>query len=68
MKRIRLLKIVNGVLFFTLLNQVITAVFGGYIGTEAFEVVHVAGGIMTALLGAAHVALNSGWVKANFSG
>ena len=62
----RMLKIVNVVLFFSVLNQVVTGLASDLLNSAVFGIVHPLGGIVTAVFAAAHVALNWAWVKATF--
>jgi hypothetical protein len=62
----RLLKIVNAVLFVCIVNQIATGLLSDLANKDVFEILHPVGGILTALMAAAHVFLNWAWVKSNF--
>ncbi len=60
------LKIVNPVLGIVVLTQVLTGLLHGLMSRDAFETVHLVGGILIVVLVALHVTLNWPWIKANF--
>jgi hypothetical protein len=61
-----MLKIVNPILGLLFVNQVATGLFHGGVSHEAFEIMHEGGGILLALVGGLHVALNWSWIRTNF--
>ena len=65
MSRIKFLKVLNAALFLLFLLQVTSGLLMVAGVGEAF-VVHLAGGACLVLCGAAHVALNWGWVKLQY--
>jgi len=60
------LRIVNPLLGILLLNQPFSIILGALTGWDAFEVLHIVGGIGLLILGAIHVMLNWAWVRMNF--
>jgi hypothetical protein len=59
------LKIVNPLLAILLLSQPFSIILKVLTGWDAFEVLHIVGGIGLLLLAAIHVMLNWGWVRMN---
>ena len=66
MNKPRLLKIVNIILFLCVLNQITTGLGSDLLNKDVFAILHPLGGILVAILAAAHVALNWAWVRSNF--
>ena len=60
------LRIVNPLLGILLFNQPFSIILGALTGWDAFEVLHIVGGIGLLILAAIHVMLNWGWVRMNF--
>ncbi|MCU0606320.1 MAG: hypothetical protein MUF78_02585 [Candidatus Edwardsbacteria bacterium] len=65
MNKIKALKVVNLVLFLLFLLQAATGLLMAAGAGGAF-LVHVASGLCLVLAGAAHLALNWGWVKMQY--
>ena len=66
MKRNSVLKVVNPILAVLLLNQVLTGLLREVLPGEVFEVMHVGGGVLLALVAVMHVVLNWNWIRNNF--
>lgn len=66
MNKNSLLKIVNPIMGLLFIAQILSGLFHRYIPHELFELVHEKGGVLLALLVVIHVALNWGWIRANF--
>jgi hypothetical protein len=62
----RALKVVNAVLGVLIVTQAASGLLADEIGHEAFEVVHVGGGLLLVACAVGHVWMNWGWVKANY--
>jgi hypothetical protein len=60
------LRRVNPLLGILLLNQPFSIILGSVTGWDAFEVLHIVGGIGLLILAAIHVMLNWAWVRMNF--
>jgi hypothetical protein len=60
------LRRVNPLLGILLLNQPFSIILGALTGWDAFEVLHIVGGIGLLILAAIHVKLNWAWVRMNF--
>jgi len=65
MKNITVLKLVNPVLAVLILNQPFSGFLYAWTNWEAFETMHVGGGILLLLFALIHVMLNWKWVQAN---
>ena len=65
MNKPKLLKIVNIIIFFCVLNQVMTGLGSDLLNKDVFAVLHPLGGILVAIFAVAHIALNWAWVKSN---
>lgn len=66
MSKNRVLKIVNPLLLICLINQVLTGFFSGSLDYNTFETMHKGGGILLALVAAAHIALNWSWIRTSY--
>jgi protein-S-isoprenylcysteine O-methyltransferase Ste14 len=65
MKNITLLKVVNPVLAVLVLNQPFSGFLYSWTNWEAFEIMHVGGGILLFMFAAIHLMLNWKWVQVN---
>ncbi len=61
-----LLKIVNPLLALLMINQALTGMFNLYLSNRAFTILHEWGGFVLSAMVIVHVALNWGWIKAQF--
>jgi hypothetical protein len=69
MNRNTLLKILNPVLGFLVVNQILTGLLADELfklSPNAFEILHEDGGIVLAVLVVLHLILNWNWIKANY--
>ena len=66
MNKTSALKIVNPVLALLVLNQPISIYLYEATHVEAFEFLHVGGGVLLVIGAALHLILNWSWVKLNF--
>ncbi|MCX5859835.1 MAG: DUF4405 domain-containing protein [Proteobacteria bacterium] len=66
MKKVKVLKIVNLLLFLTFISQASTGIGQTYIGADLLTIIHRIGGILLLIFAVTHLILNWGWVKANF--
>jgi hypothetical protein len=69
MNRNTLLKILNPLLGLLVLNQILTGLLADEImqrSPDAFEVLHVGGGVTLSIVVAWHLILNWSWVKATY--
>jgi len=66
MNKTKALKILNPVLAVLILNQPLSIYLHESTHHEAFEFLHVGGGVLLVLSAALHLILNWSWVKVNF--
>jgi heme A synthase len=66
MKKNTALKIINPILFISIINQLMTGFFRMKLSRETFEVLHEGGAIILAGLVTVHIILNFNWIKANY--
>lgn len=66
MKKAAALKAVNALLGLAFLVQVVTALLHDQLPYEVFRGIHVVGGYLMAACVVVHVALNWGWIRANY--
>ena len=66
MQKNTVLKVVNPVLAVLILNQPFSGFLYSWTDWDAFETMHVGGGILLLLFAAMHLALNWKWVQLNF--
>jgi protein-S-isoprenylcysteine O-methyltransferase Ste14 len=66
MNKNSVLKIVNPVLAILMLNQPFSALLYSVTDWDAFESLHIGGGILLVVLAAVHLMLNWKWVTTNF--
>lgn len=66
MKKNTVLKILNPVLLVLIINQALTGIFRMKLSYETFVSLHESGGALLVCLVAAHLVLNSGWIKTNY--
>jgi len=66
MEKSTVLKVVNPVLAVLILNQPFSGFLYSWTNWEAFETMHVGGGILLLMFAAIHLMLNWKWVQVNF--
>jgi hypothetical protein len=66
MEKNTMLKVVNPVLALLILNQPFSGFLYSWTDWDAFETMHVGGGILLLLFAAIHLMLNWKWVQMNF--
>ena len=66
MNKTKTLKILNPLLAVLVLNQPLSIYLYEATHHEAFEFLHVGGGVLLVIGAALHLILNWGWVKVNF--
>ena len=66
MEKNTMLKVVNPVLALLILNQPFSGFLYSWTDWDAFETMHVGGGILLVLFAAIHLMLNWKWVQMNF--
>jgi hypothetical protein len=66
MKRNSMLKILNPIIAFLILNQAVTGTLHDAIPDEAYEFFHGGGGICLVIGVVLHVILNWNWIKASY--
>jgi len=66
MEKNTMLKVVNPVLAVLILNQPFSGFLYSWTDWDAFETMHVGGGILLLLFAAIHLMLNWKWVQMNF--
>jgi hypothetical protein len=66
MKKTLRLKMLNALLGLLMLSQAVSGLLHDELPEETFEHIHVLGGLLIVAGTVVHVALNWGWVRANF--
>ena len=66
MQKNTVLKVVNPVLAVLILNQPFSGFLYSWTDWDAFETMHVGGGILLLMFAAIHLILNWKWVQVNF--
>ena len=66
MKKVKVLKIVNLLLFLAFISQASTGIGQAYIDSGLLTVIHRIGGILLLIFAITHLILNWGWVKQNY--
>lgn len=66
MKKGMVLKIVNFLLFFSILTQALSGFFHSKLSLEAFEWLHERNGLVLVILSGLHIWLNRSWIRTNF--
>jgi hypothetical protein len=66
MKKNTVLKILNPILGVLLINQVLMGLLHDILPYKIFEIFHVGGGMVFAIVAILHIILNWSWIKANF--
>jgi hypothetical protein len=66
MKKAKVLKVVNLLLFIVFVFQASTGIGHSYIDDGLFSVIHKTGGLLLLVFAVTHLVLNWGWIKQNY--
>jgi thiosulfate reductase cytochrome b subunit len=66
MRKNKLLKIVNPIMFILIVLQIVTAILMEVTGDSTFREIHEINGFLLVIFIIVHLSLNWSWIKANF--